>query len=92
MTELFAREVAPADLEPAIRERLEELRRRATLTAIGLEDAVDALTAVFELHIPVSDMSDLVCSDCNEWDGAVAHYPCTTIRTMASQLGIEVAE
>lgn len=52
MTEPFAREVAPADLEPAIRERLEELRRRADLVAIGLEDAVDALTAVFDRHKP----------------------------------------
>lgn len=82
----------PADLEPAIRERLDELRHRADLTAIGLEDAVDALAAVFELHEPRADTHDLVCSHCNDWTGATAHYPCPTIRTMASQLGIEVAE
>lgn len=93
VAEPFAAEVAVPDLEQAIRERLEELRRRADLVAIGLEDAVDALIAVFQLHVPITDGPglDLVCSDCNDWTGATAHYPCPTIRAMASQLGIEVA-
>ncbi len=81
-----------ADLETAIRGRLDELRRRADLAAIGLEDAVDALIAVAELHEPVADTSDLVCSGCNDWTGATAHYPCPTIRAIASQLGIEAPD
>lgn len=63
---------------------------------MSAESLGDALRAVVELHAPVpcrynlcnSPETHYVCSEC----GSAHSHPCSTVRAVASALGVETAE
>lgn len=85
------------DLAEKIRERLDA----APDTADGILGMQAALSAVLELHVPVSlapssefwsRESASACVECSpgEDDHYDVHWPCPIVRAIAAKLGIEV--
>jgi hypothetical protein len=67
-------------------------KKAAGLSPTAFDQMRAALLAVLDLHRPEQECHDTVCEDCNGWSGAVARYPCPTVRMIVEKLEIEAPD